>query len=49
MTVIDPTGTVTSVPGFRAGAVYAGMKTFGNLNKIRLRNNNRITQQSADP
>ena len=29
MTVIDPTGTVTSVPGFRAGAVYAGMKTFG--------------------
>jgi glutamate N-acetyltransferase/amino-acid N-acetyltransferase len=29
MTVIDPTGTITSVPGFRAGAAYAGMKTFG--------------------
>ena len=30
MTVtIDPSATVTSVPGFRAGAVYAGMKTAG--------------------
>lgn len=29
MTPVDPTGTVTSVPGFSAGAVYAGMKTYG--------------------
>ncbi len=29
METIDPSGTLTSVPGFRAGAVYAGMKTFG--------------------
>jgi glutamate N-acetyltransferase / amino-acid N-acetyltransferase len=27
--VIDPAGTVTSAPGFTAGAVYAGMKTYG--------------------
>ncbi len=27
--VIDTSGTVTSVPGFTAGAVYAGMKTYG--------------------
>lgn len=26
---VDPAGTVTSVRGFRAGAAYAGMKTFG--------------------
>ena len=26
---IDPAGGVTSPPGFQAGAVYAGMKTFG--------------------
>ncbi|MGI8424633.1 MAG: bifunctional glutamate N-acetyltransferase/amino-acid acetyltransferase ArgJ [Chloroflexota bacterium] len=26
---IDPAGTVTSPAGFRAGAVYAGMKTYG--------------------
>lgn len=26
---VDPSGSLTSVPGFRAGATFAGLKTFG--------------------
>ncbi|HJP41377.1 MAG TPA: bifunctional glutamate N-acetyltransferase/amino-acid acetyltransferase ArgJ [Dehalococcoidia bacterium] len=29
MSRVDPLGSVTSVPGFRAGATYAGIKTYG--------------------
>ena len=29
ITAFDPTGSVTSPAGFRAGAAYAGIKTYG--------------------